>query len=244
MASITITANVTVDIHLEDISMESYKRLVDYINSMGIIAKESEAENKAEQKPEPEPEAEEKRKAKHHGNYVKNPATDGILAKLREAREHPDDYEWQFCKGSEWKQYVPEMADTADRQAGYFLGMLAKEGVLEDESHYDKSVKQYFKRFWLPIPKVKLKPPVEVKPQTLPNPVSTLCYQDQQAGEILRSARKGAGMTLRDLSEAIGYDASIINSWEIGRYHMAELQRKAINDYFHRDIFAEATATA
>ena len=64
MASITITANVTVDIHLEDISMESYKRLVDYINSMDISTKESEAESKAESKAEPE--AEERRKTGHH----------------------------------------------------------------------------------------------------------------------------------------------------------------------------------
>lgn len=71
-------------------------------------------------------------------------------------------------------------------------------------------------------------------------PVTTLNYRDQQAGEILRIARKGAGMTLRDMSEAIGYDPSIINAWEVGKYHMADLQRKAICDYFHRDIFAEA----
>lgn len=234
MASITITANVTADIHLENVSMESYQKLVDYINGMG------EAESK------PKAQTEVWDVAKHDNGYRRSGATDAILAKLKEAEEHPNDYVWTLVKAHDWKQYVPEITTTPDRQVGYFLGRLKSDGVITGENrYYDKKTQQYYKRFRLPVPiimdKPKLPEPVKAEPEKpVEQPVTTLNYRDQEAGEILRSARKEAGMTLRDMSEAIGYDVSIINAWEVGKYHMADLQRKAICDYFHRDIFAEA----
>jgi hypothetical protein len=247
MASITITANVTVDIHLESVSMESYQKLVDYINGM----------DEAESKPEVQTEVWEEREAKRVAAPQTKPL-DLVRAALKEANDHPGDYVWHFCKAHDWKQYVPQISQMPDKQLGNLLGRLVSSGEITKETYYDKGTQQYYQRFMLPVPttmdKPKLPEPVKAEPEKpVEQPVTaskaqqlatTLNYRDQEAGEILRSARKGAGMTLRDMSEAIGYDVSIINAWEVGKCHIADLQRKAICDYFHRDIFAEATATA
>lgn len=234
MASITITANVTVDIHLENVSMESYQKLVDYINGMG----------EAESKPEAQNEVREEREAKRAAAQQTKPL-DLVRAALKEANDNPSDYVWCYTKVHDWKQYVPQISQMPDKQLGNLLGRLVSSGEITKETYYDKGTQQYYQRFKLPIPtamdKPKLPEPVKAEPEKpVEQPVTTLNWRDQEAGEILRSARKGAGMTLRDMSEAIGYDPSIINAWEVGKYHMADLQKKAICDYFHRDIFAEA----
>lgn len=234
MANITITGNVTVDIHLENVSMESYQKLVDYINGMG----------EAESKPEVQTEVREEREAKRTAAQQTKPI-DLVRAALREAFVHPEHYVYQYCKAHDWKAYVPEISQMPDKQLGNLLGRLVSSGEITKETYYDKGTQQYYQRFKLPVPttmdKPKLLEPVKAEQEKpVEQPVTTLNYRDQEAGDILRSARKEAGMSLRDMSEAIGYDPSIINAWEVSKYHMADIQRKAICDYFHRDIFAEA----
>ena len=245
MANITITGNVTVDIHLENITMEAYNKLTAFL--AGLEGKTEPAEQPKVEQPYISGERITGERADKHSrrytidNLLKQDNSKEYCQYLLDAQQNPDRYDWVWRTSKAVKPTLPapycNMTD--GRPVGHFLGMFATVGLLRKRVS-DKGETE----FCVPMLKAQAKPPVESMVQAAPptSLTTTLNYRDQRVGEQLRNARKSANLTLSDLSRAIGYDTSIINKWETGTYHMAETQRKTVCDYFHRDIFADVTA--
>ena len=236
MASITITANVTVDIHLEDISMESYNRLTAFLAGL----EHGEPVETAKATPEPEKPVEKPvGKGKGHSTLdtlAHEPRTEPLYKLLTNAKTNPDKYDWGWLKVSDLKSLLPELLRQCDnRFIGHALSQFVEHGLLEKRM----GGKQKF-QYNYPVLKAAFKPPVSVGAplrNAIPDEPVTIKSLDEKAGEMLRQARQSADLTLSELSKEIGYDASIIHKWESGIYHMATVQREAINRYFGRDIF-------
>ena len=242
----TINGTMSVDIHLDGISMDAYNKLTEFLAGLGNILPAEKVHAPSATEITATPLVTGERADKHSRRYT----IDNLLKQgnskeyckfLMDAQANPDNYNWVWKTSKAVKATLPapycNMADA--RPVGHFLGMFATVGLLKK-----RITENGVNEFLVPMLKPQAKPVMDTKVQTAPvASATTLNYRDQRVGEQLRNARKGANMTLSDLSQAIGYDTAIINKWETGVYHMAETQRQTVCDYFHRDIFAE-TATA
>lgn len=239
MANITITtSNITVDIHLEDISMESYNRLTAFLAQ--IDAEKDKKPEPVVSEPEKPSEASEgavktKQSGKTNIDRLKSaPHSKPVYDILMDAKAHPDRYDYKWMLTKDIVNLMPQKCrDTHMRAMGHTLGCFVSLGMLEKRLVKNGCPVEF--RF--PVRKAEAAK-VEA-PSEAPKAVN---WRDQEAGEMLRKARKGADMTLGELSKAIGYGSDIINRWETGCYHMAQAQRDAINSYFGRNVFAEVTA--
>ena len=236
----------SVTITLEDITMETYNKIIAYIDSLD--------------KPVDEPKVEQPKDDPKKRELSKGPGSDRprskpevkwtefgygnreLLDYLKYADEHPDKFDWKWMRPAEWVK-TTEIADKyTNKSLSRRLGNIAFLGWLESKHEYvsnDGLEKPWFK---LPVKKEPYPVAVSTKSEE-PNgvdPVQNYNEHDAEMGSKLRKARNESGLNLLEMSKAIGYGADVIGKWELGVFTMSKPAIEAINKFFCRDIFASA----
>ena len=153
-----------------------------------------------------------------------------VVEIFRDADAHPDRYTWDMLTTSAWRNMIPSLKDVTLHSVAHVVGNIVKHGITVKEVRYNPSVYLNENVYRLPVPKEEAKPQETSVPARNP--------EDVKLGAILRKARMDAGLSVKDLSQGIGYDVPIIVNWESGLYHMAKTALDAIHNLFKRDIFA------
>ena len=212
-------------VRLEDVTMEQYNRIAAYINEVIGAAKAKQKQKDPEQEKTEEPEDKYARVGRYNG-------FEKVVEIFRDADAHPDRYTWDMLTTSAWRNMIPSLKDVTLHSVAHVVGNIVKHGITVKETRYNPSVYLNENVYRLPVPKE------EAKPQEISVPARK--PEDVRLGAILRKARMDAGLSVKDLSQGIGYDVPIIVNWESGIYHMASTAIKAIHEFFKKDIFAEA----
>lgn len=223
-----ITPQITVDIHLDGITMEAYAQLEAFLSGLkGISTKNAEVAAPQEETHKTGVQGKISNKRLQTGENTRE-----LYALLTDAQAHPDKYNLTWLLTKDIKPYLPAFyrAQKDLRSVGHILGVFAAHGLLQKRQI--KHECQMLMQFLWPVIKKSEKP------------ADKATDADSFSGSLLRTARMDAGMSIAELSNAIGYNGDIILKWEMGQYHMAPSQRESINRFFCRDIFADSAVTA
>ena len=229
MANYTTTAVIhSATITLNDIPFDAYRAILDYIN------KTLDPLNPID--------LDECRKIAESTDKWSGISKDSkaIADYLKRAEENPDSYTWAILRANEWADKVPEIKQQYANNHSLTMRLMgmSRKGLVERHEMLDKQsglVRPWFK---LPVP--KLSAPVTVDPEPEPDPVIPYSAKDAEIGHKLRAARNKCGLSIGELSKAIGYGADVIQKWEIGVFSMGEPAKNAVCKFFAKDIFATA----
>lgn len=150
---------------------------------------------------------------------------DRVVAVFKGAETHPDDYEWDMRVAKVWMREVPGLFGVKLHTVSHTLGAMAKLGLCAKEERYNPAIAQYEVLFGVPVPKSL--------------EVSSISPEAASLGKKIHAARRDSVMSLKEFSELIGYDPTVVMGWENGTLTPSTEAMKTLRGLFGDDYFEE-----
>ena len=215
-------------IEFSGISSEAYRKLTQFIAELnGEEIEETHVplavDGKKEKDETPEKTVEtnviskSRTKGAESGKEVFNKCKEEIKSLLEYTKEHPDEYEIRFCEAQE---FYEENKDKFDGISIITLGNASKALGLERKRQMVNGQPRRVRAY--PMKKRAEKSSEEPKKRGLPRKSPVFAEEDHaldqadSLGQMLKKARKDAGLSVYELSNIVEYPYYAIQGWENG----------------------------
>lgn len=251
-AVFTATVETKVSLNLDGISLESWKKISDYIRMVveaeNILKGEAlkgeivlppvertkvpDIEKTSETPTSPEITEDPYKEIHHYRNH------EDVIALFKDAEAHPSAYTWEWRPSKVWKSECPTLENASLHGVAHTLGSMYVHKLVQKSEKYNEKLKIYENLYRVPVPtkaeKTAGKPAEEETVSISP--------ANLFRGRRLREARKEHHLTVGELAEMIGYDAAIINKWEWGLYTISAAAQVKLEECFGKELFGEEVA--
>lgn len=186
-------ARINATIELTDLTEETYRDIVAFINARTSGAPEKNAAA-AESKPATPMPADDVPKTTIT-TQKRSRLSEKLEALVNDQQKNPDGYEMVPMSCHDWLAAHPEDAEFSSRAIGCTMSKYLQEA----QTIYGKSPAGYsaiIRRWFVPVPVRKSNP----------------------MGDAIRAGRKENRITVKELAELIEYPADVVKKWESGEY--------------------------
>ena len=228
MATFLEVVTVNVNIALEDVPEDAYRKIREYIQSvldegkapkLGKVCYDPKRSMKPSQtmrRPEP---------ADKYANVFRYKNRDDVIAIFKDAEKNPDRYTHEWRNTKVWMQECESLRGASVHGVSHVLGSMSANGLVEKNARYNDEIHEHETLFRVPVPAA-----VEKKEKA------------DTFGARLKKLMQEHGLNLQDMQDLIGYDADTIKKWISGIYTVSSEARQKLEEVFGKKCFEEAKA--